>query len=124
MCPRSSTRRRSDARAVGNRRIGSRSVAWRSVLLIAPLVYGVGSLAGDLLAVSLFGAPAGVLVSGGVVLVACPLVSAGLARLFDRVERTEPRAIGSITPARTSITVGAVVLVPAFLFGLGLATLA
>ena len=94
------------------------------MLLGAPLCYGIGVLAGDALAVSLLGTPSAVLLSGVVVLMACGLVSLGLASLVDRLERSEPHSIESIGSPRTTIGIGAAVLLPAFLLGVGFATLA
>jgi hypothetical protein len=121
---RSSSRRRSRTRSSGTRGTDERSIEWRLVLLTAPLTYGVGVLAGDLLAVTLLGVSTWTFVSDVGVLAACVLLSAGLGRLIKRYERSKPRSIGSISSPRTSIRTGAAVLVPAFLFGLGLAALA
>ena len=118
-----SRRHRSSTRLARGRATDARSIGWRSVLLGAPLCYGVGVLAGDALTVSLLGTPPTVLLSGIVVLLACGLASVGLDGLIERLKRPEPRSIGSIGSPRTTIGVGAAVLLPAFLLGIGLATL-
>lgn len=120
---RSSRRRRSNSRTVTNRGAESRSLGWRAILLAAPLVYGIGVLAGDLVAVVVLDASFAVLGSGVGVGMACVLVSLGLSRLIDRLRRTEPRSIGSIASPRTSLRVGTSLLLIAFCFGFALAVL-
>jgi hypothetical protein len=104
-----------------SRGVGERSMQWRSVLVGAPLVYGAGTVVGDLLSVWLLGAPVGAFVSGVGVGAACVLVSLGLGRVVAGLGRTEPRSIGGIARPRASIQAGGAVLFGAFLFGFSLA---
>jgi hypothetical protein len=97
-----------------------RTIGWRAVLTGAPLAYGGGTLAGDLLAVAL-GASTGIVISGTIVVLACVLASAGLDRVIDRWERPRSRSLSRSVSARTSMAIGATVLVPSVLFGFGLA---